>query len=684
MNFRLHAHMRIFGMIGLLILTISVFSCIPPNKKEINNEATQDFSNPLSLKIYNLQQEQNLDSLLYFMESEDPMARFCATRAFGSFITPKAVPAIRKMLKDTVQAIKEEAVYVAGQLGDTTLADDVVALFEAKLTNNVNLQLNKNVLEAIGKIGSPVHLSFLSTSSPYPKEYELLNQGKAHAFYQFALRGITNENATKEAIKMATEDYSDETRIMAANYLLRTRDIDLSESKFQLLQALFKEENPDVRMGLSAAVAKTGSSEIAKPFLDHLNKEEDYRVVVNGLRNLGNFNYIEIVDPVLGFLSSDSKQVASAAAGYLKRHGKASDARFYLDYLPKVKDPFAKLKLQGAVLSLLDQYYPRTRGKLVKQLEDQFKEEKDISKKVAIISALGSNPYTYETLDRIGLQDSAAVIQSKATEMLAGVLQGYLPSKPRATQRYLAPIIFKYLSKAILSGDAGSISGAASALANYDKQYLQRIMPDTLFTNAFNKLEFPENLEPMQYLADAHNLYFPDKKLKLPESDSRRSLINENFSNFNSIYTAIVETSAGEIQIELYMNHAPESVLNFIDLAEQDFYDGKVFHRVVDNFVVQAGCPRGDGYGSESYTIRSELSPMRYLDEGYVGMASAGKHTESTQWFITHSPTPHLSGRYTIFGKVKKGMNVVHDMDVGTKITNVSIVDVPQLENTIN
>ncbi len=666
--------------IFLLLVAIGFVGCVPPTEKKSLNDADQDFNNPIARRMYLLQQEQNIDSLLYYMESEDLMERFCATRAFGSFRTPKAIPAIKNILLDSTKAIRKEAVYVAGQLRDTTLANDVVALFQSDLSQEIDFELNKAILEAVGKIGNKVHLSFLSSSKPYPKEYSLLHEGKAMAYYEFALRGITNPDATKEMITFATEDFSDETRVIAANYLLRTKDINLEDSKFQLLQALFKEENPHVRMGLSAAVAKTGSSELIKPFMDYLSKEEDYRVVVNAIRNMGAFNYIEIIDLMLSFLEHENTHVSSAVSDFLKQNGQTSDARFYLQKIPNIKDPLAKLKLQGAVLGLYDQFYPKSRKRLVKELEDQFKNEQNPHVKREILAALGSNPYTYESIQKLGLKDSVSIVQSKATEVLGDVLLTYLPEKSRSSNRYLAPIIFRYLQEAIQSGDAGSISAAAYALSKYDKQYLQRYVPDTLFSTAYNKLDFPKHLEPMQYLVDAHNHYFPEAKMELPATDTRRSYLKSNFSDFNSNYTAVIETSAGEIQFELFVNYAPESALNFIDLSEQDYFDNKVFHRVVPNFVVQAGCPRGDGYGSENFTIRSELSPAyRYLDEGYVGMASAGNHTEGTQFFITHSPTPHLNGKYTIFGKVTKGMDVVHKMEVGTRINDIDIVAVPRI-----
>ncbi|AKQ47725.1 peptidylprolyl isomerase [Rufibacter radiotolerans] len=136
---------------------------------------------------------------------------------------------------------------------------------------------------------------------------------------------------------------------------------------------------------------------------------------------------------------------------------------------------------------------------------------------------------------------------------------------------------------------------------------------------------------------------------------------------------ARLKTSKGDIIFELLVEDAPGSVANFVELLEKGFYNGKNFHRVVPNFVAQGGCPRGDGWGSTDYAIRSEFADLNYL-EGYVGMASAGKDTESCQWFITHSPTPHLDGKYTIFAKVVKGMDVVHQLNIGDRIEKVELV----------
>ncbi|MCC6720959.1 MAG: peptidylprolyl isomerase [Bacteroidia bacterium] len=131
-----------------------------------------------------------------------------------------------------------------------------------------------------------------------------------------------------------------------------------------------------------------------------------------------------------------------------------------------------------------------------------------------------------------------------------------------------------------------------------------------------------------------------------------------------------VTTNKGKFTITLNVNEAPGSVSSILKLVEEGFYNDKYFHRVVPNFVIQGGCPRGDGFGSLDYSLRSEFSSIKY-NTGTVGLASSGANTESCQWFVTHCPTPHLDGRYTVIGTIDEGMNVVNRIGVGDKIISI-------------
>jgi cyclophilin family peptidyl-prolyl cis-trans isomerase len=137
---------------------------------------------------------------------------------------------------------------------------------------------------------------------------------------------------------------------------------------------------------------------------------------------------------------------------------------------------------------------------------------------------------------------------------------------------------------------------------------------------------------------------------------------------------AYVETDKGTIQIELAILDAPWTVANFITLAARGYFDGVGLHRVVPDFVVQDGDPRGDGEGGPGYTIRDELNDRPYL-RGTVGMALDWKDTGGSQFFITHSPQPHLDARYTVFGHVVSGLDAVDALEPWDIIRQVRIWD---------
>ncbi|MCL4792217.1 MAG: peptidylprolyl isomerase, partial [Gammaproteobacteria bacterium] len=124
----------------------------------------------------------------------------------------------------------------------------------------------------------------------------------------------------------------------------------------------------------------------------------------------------------------------------------------------------------------------------------------------------------------------------------------------------------------------------------------------------------------------------------------------------NRTYKAVIETARGNIEIELFPEHAPKTVNNFVFLACEGFYDGVVFHRVIADFMIQGGDPTGSGRGGPGYRFEDEFegNPLRH-ERGVISMANAGPGTNGSQFFITHGPQPHLDGRHTVFGKVSKG-----------------------------
>ncbi len=139
--------------------------------------------------------------------------------------------------------------------------------------------------------------------------------------------------------------------------------------------------------------------------------------------------------------------------------------------------------------------------------------------------------------------------------------------------------------------------------------------------------------------------------------------------------TATFDTSRGTIRVELFAEECPDTAGNFIKLAKDGFYDGLTFHRVIADFMIQGGCPDGNGRGGPGYKFDDEKSALAKPHDGpgILSMANAGPNTNGSQFFITHVATPHLNGKHGVFGKVLEGQDVVNTVQQGDTINTLTI-----------
>lgn len=138
--------------------------------------------------------------------------------------------------------------------------------------------------------------------------------------------------------------------------------------------------------------------------------------------------------------------------------------------------------------------------------------------------------------------------------------------------------------------------------------------------------------------------------------------------------TATIQTSKGNIELELTPDKTPVTVANFVNLAQHGFYNGVTFHRVINDFMIQGGDPTGTGAGGPGYRFEDEIDPtLRHTGPGVLSMANAGPGTNGSQFFITHVATPWLDGKHTVFGNVIKGQDVVNSIKQGDKIEKITI-----------
>ena len=141
---------------------------------------------------------------------------------------------------------------------------------------------------------------------------------------------------------------------------------------------------------------------------------------------------------------------------------------------------------------------------------------------------------------------------------------------------------------------------------------------------------------------------------------------------------ATIVTKRGTIRIQLYDDNAPKTVANFAKLAGEGFYDGLKFHRVIPNFMIQGGCPKGTGTGGPGYTFADEFHPaLKHDGPGVLSMANSGPNTNGSQFFITHVATPWLDGKHSVFGRVIEGQDVVNAIRANDVMDKVTVTDEP-------
>jgi peptidyl-prolyl cis-trans isomerase B (cyclophilin B) len=256
---------------------------------------------------------------------------------------------------------------------------------------------------------------------------------------------------------------------------------------------------------------------------------------------------------------------------------------------------------------------------------------------------------------------------------------------------------YKYVKPFLESGDLVMTTIAASWIAENPKDGQ---LNDLI--SAYSKFSEPDGVEPMQAilsaieklnLTESHSFIeqayldaqcaalvnqiseimdkFGMKKKPRPDAPIKL-FVPDTLIDRNDEIEVLVKTERGDILIELQPAIAPATVSNFIYLVKKKYYNNIAFHRVVSDFVIQAGDPQGTGWGGPGYSIPCEYGPTPFL-RGTVGMATAGKDTGGSQFFICHSEQPHLNGRYTVFGKVISGMEVVDQIQIDDKIQQIII-----------
>ncbi|GAB3530496.1 hypothetical protein GCM10027443_11190 [Pontibacter brevis] len=627
-----------------------------PLKRSEAPVAFNKFGDTTLQQIYTLQDERNTAELLPYLHHNSPKYRTEAALAFASVQDTLAVPSLLQLLADTAVAARKAAAYALGQIGHAKAENDLIQYLQQEHNPAVQAEL----LEALGKVATPAGAVFLNRYTPASPATKA---GQAWGLYRAGQRQQVTQQGTAEAVHLVAADNPYDARLAAAHYLARTPKIDLTPYRRQLLTAATSDEAPEVRMAVAHSLAKVRATDKAQFLSTIAQSDPDYRVRLSAIRAMSGLEFKKIEPAVLAALQDENINTAVATSEFLVANAAGVEVASLLQILTQLQDA----RVRGNVIwVILHNSQPQSKALLNSRYKQQYQHARSAYDKAHLLKALSGYYDNYSFIAEEMFAAQEPVIATTAMDAL--ILMRQQPDFPRSLESEFAQIF----RKAVGTGDVALVGMAAAAIRDPKLNLRNHYRSFDFLVQAQQKLQLPRDMETNIELQKTLDFLNNREESIAPQNPFTHLIDWALVKSIPADQQVVIHTEKGAITLQLFVEDAPGSVANFVDLVNQDFFDGLYFHRVVPNFVAQGGDKRGDGWGSSDYSIRSEFAPLRY-GEGYVGMASAGKDTESNQWFITHSPTPHLDGRYTIFAKVVDGMPVVHQLEVGDRITDIAL-----------
>jgi cyclophilin family peptidyl-prolyl cis-trans isomerase/HEAT repeat protein len=659
----------------LLLFTfifLSIYGCVPPQNKN-KGRGSLEFSDKIVQSILKYSVNQTEDSLVTYLDHENVGYQLLALNAFSSYTNTKYKSKIVEKLNSSDIEVSSTAAYVVGQIGDSSHVEVLIQSFRGQDSTNVDNIHNHNILEAIGKLGTLEHAEKIASVTTYRPTDSLLTLGQIRSLYRFCLRGIIPIISSETAVKY-TENraYKAPIRQMAAHLLSRSKDVDLTPYAERIIAVINNENNEGIKMALVSALGKSKTESVRNKLIDIALGNGDYRTKVNAIKSLGTFKEDEaVLDTLKPLITNSNLHLAESYADLLNNTSSQGMFVRLSQIIPSVNNGFIKAKLLQTQMKNTSLSMGNSKIIIQENALSLIKQSTNEYEKAELIKVLGHDPYQY--LNLINLQVNTPV--EKVAKMNS--LQYILDSKDfiAAYKNNYIKVkreIINYFANQMKEGDPSVVTQVASLLQKENNQAKIILIDSLLIDATLTKLKTPDDLEAIQEVKKL-DAFLKDIKYEEPKVVAYKPIDFTLFEGKGDSIEVTMKTDKGNVIIVLFPKIAPQTVSSFIDLCQKGYFNNKSFHRVVPNFVVQGGCPKGDGSGSLNFTLRTEVPQTYYDGPGCIGMASSGFHTESCQFFFTHSATPHLDGKYTLFGKVIKGMDIVNDIRIGDRIIDTFV-----------
>ncbi|WP_082304958.1 peptidylprolyl isomerase [Persicobacter sp. CCB-QB2] len=577
-------------------------------------------------EIHEFQNQRNTDTLLYFLKSDQADIRRSAARALGSVQDEKALNDLKFALADDQEEVRAAAAFALGQLAK----QQAFPSLQAALLRSQEESTLEEIRMALGKCLAPKQVGVLLDQPASP--------GNLRALTYAAQNGAYNDQVQAYVLTCLQDENGREVQSLAANIL--ARNIIDQQDLIPQIQALFEEsDNKETRCHLLEAYGKMkGNAGWLKYVLDKQTLAPMEKCAA--IRAIGkDWNSSDI--PLIKKLLKDPLY---------------NVASIMVSALPEADWVKSDWALEMPLMIPKAQWLGKTGD--MKLISSALDTARNVYVKGELWKAYARFPTGLEALQE-GLARASVPEQ-------AFVFEAIIEWANQFPEQSKSDLFKRVLWQGMQSRDVAMIYYGALWLQSNWEDYSDWQLR---LSELKNELKLPIDLEAYNELEGL----LAKMEGRTPNKANPADMLSIDWQQLSFLPPHPqfeFYTTQGGFVLELLPEAAPAAVTAFLKLWNEGFYEGKTFHRVVPGFVAQGACPRGDGFGGMNWVIPSEFDEHQF-EAGSVGLASAGKDTESCQFFINYTSTPRLDGRYTIFAKVVYGMETVERLGVGDQIMEV-------------
>ncbi|MBI5203202.1 MAG: HEAT repeat domain-containing protein [Elusimicrobia bacterium] len=599
------------------------------------------------------------------LASREAGPRAQAAAAMGRAGSKLYAPALRRTLRDPDAPVRYEAAFALGQLwiDEPEPAAPEIAADLIPAAADSEPAVKAAAIEALGKLGGKDFEPRLASWTADPEAMVRREAVTALFRLRYLKRMDAYSTTTVRALIDAFDDPDAETRWRAVDAFSRFPEPSAAAD----LARAAEDESANVRLFALRSLAQLETKAPEEP-LTHALKDPDEKVRTEAVLLAKKSGRLTRLDD--SFVRDPSVHVRAAAASALAEDG--GDLKL-LETLAEDRSSFVRAEAIASLAKRKGEGYEAELAKLVRdpdplirlracpaagalksgaKLLEQCLSDADLRVRASALEALAEHPEKdADVALSVALSDPASPLELRGTAM-------------EAVSKRKTPELTKAVEKAYrnsMGRDWVELRESAVDAAAHQSELSKDPAPNELLREMLKDPAYSVRLKAA-------------KALKVEAKGAAGHGSPEAFVKAEPPAEALVslETEKGVILIQLATDVAPVHAASFLELVRRGFYDGKTFHRVVSNFVVQGGDPRGTGWGDPGYSLRDEIGPLKFA-RGTVGMAKAGKDTGGCQFFFSVVPTPHLVGRYTAFGRVVGGMDVVDQLTPGDVIRKAGV-----------